>query len=128
MRSCRKRKRLKADNVGEYLASVPEDARTALGKLRRMIKSAAPKAAEVISYQIPTYRHHGPLVGFAAFEDHLSLFVMSPKLIRALTKELAGYEVNGATVHLRADKPLPAALVKRLVKARIAENDQRLKK
>lgn len=74
------------------------------------------------------YKYQGLLVGFAAFDDHLSLFLMSPKLMRTLAPELAGYEVSGATIRFRAEKPLPAALVKSLVKARIAENEKRLKK
>ena len=60
----------KAETIDDYLAALPEDARAALAKLRKAIKAAAPKATEVISYQIPAYKHHGLLVGFAAFKDH----------------------------------------------------------
>ena len=67
-----------AASVDDYLAAVPEDARAALEKLRKTIKAAAPGATEVISYQIPAYRYHGLLVGFAAFKDHCTFHVMSP--------------------------------------------------
>jgi uncharacterized protein YdhG (YjbR/CyaY superfamily) len=114
-----------AKDIDAYLATVPEDARAALEKLRGMIRSAAPQATEAISYRIPTFKHQGPLVGFAAFKDHCSLYVMSPKVMREHAAELKSYAVATGTIRFPANKPLPAALVKRLVKARIAENERR---
>jgi uncharacterized protein YdhG (YjbR/CyaY superfamily) len=111
-----------AASVDDYLAAVPEDARAALEKLRKTIKAAAPGATEVISYQIPAYKYHGLLVGFAAFKDHCTFHVMSPGLIRAHAAELKGYDLGKGSIRFPADKPLPAALVTKLVKARIAEN------
>jgi uncharacterized protein YdhG (YjbR/CyaY superfamily) len=119
-----KRKPL-AETVDGYLAAVPEDARTALAKLRKTIKAAAPGAIEVISYQIPTYKQNGPLVGFAAFKDHCGFYLMSPNLLRAHAAELRAYKLGTACIRFPANKPLPAALVRKLVKARIAENERR---
>jgi len=113
----------RAQTIDNYLAAVPKDARAALEKLRKTIQAAAPEATETISYQVPTFKHHGGLVAFAAFPDHCSFFVMSPKVMRAHAAELRGYKLGTATISFPADEPLPSALVTRLVKARIAENE-----
>jgi uncharacterized protein YdhG (YjbR/CyaY superfamily) len=115
----------RAETVDGYLAALPDDARAALAKLRKTIKAAAPKATEVISYQIPTFKHEGMLVAFAAFEGHCGFYIMSPKVLSAYTAELKDYELNKASIRFPANKPLPAALVTKLVKARIAENEAR---
>jgi uncharacterized protein YdhG (YjbR/CyaY superfamily) len=99
--------------------------RAALEKLRRTIKSAAPGSVEVISYQIPCFKYHGPLVFFAAFKNHCSLYAVGKKLLVDLSKELKGFEVKGTTIHFTADNPLPAGIVKKIVKARIKENELR---
>ena len=113
-----------AADVDSYLAALPEDVRVILEKLRRTIKAAAPKAEEVISYQMPCYKYHGPLVYFAAFKDHCSLFAGKtiPKTFR---NELKPWHISGTTIHFTAEKPLPLALVRRIVKARIEENESR---
>lgn len=121
------KKRIPAKNVDDYLAAVPEPARATLEALRKIIKSAAPGAEEAISYQIPTFRYHGSLVGFAAFPNHCSFFIMSPKLMAEHKDELKAYETATATIHFPTDKPLPAALVKKFVQARIEENEARRK-
>ena len=113
----------RAENVDDYLAAVPEDVRAALAKLRKTIKAAAPKATEVISYQIPAYKHHGLLVGFASSSGLCTFHIMSVKVTRAHAAELKGYKLGKASIRFAPDKPLPAALVTRLVKARIAENE-----
>jgi len=113
-----------AKNVDEYLAGVPKEARTTLAKLRKTIKAAAPMASEVISYQMPMYKHHGMVVGFAAFKDHCSIFPGSA-VMDVYKKELKHYDTSKGTIRFPANKPLPAALVKKLVKARIAENEAR---
>jgi len=115
----------RAETVDGYLAAVPEDARVALAKLRMTIKAAAPKATEVISYQIPTFKHQGMLVAFAAFEGHCGFYIMSPNVLRAHAAELKDYELNKASIRFPANKPLPAALVTKLVKACVAENEAR---
>jgi len=118
----------RAETVDGYLATLPEDARVALAKLRKTIKVAAPKATEVISYQIPTFKHQGMLVAFAAFEGHCGFYIMSEKVLHNHAAELKQYELNKASIRFPASKPLPAGLVTKLVKARIEENEARHRK
>ena len=118
-----KRSSVPAKDIDDYLARVPEEARTVLAKLRKTIKAAAPKATEVISYQIPAYKHHGLLVGFAASAAHCTFHIMSVEVTRAHADDLKGYKIGKASIRFAPDKPLPAALVTKLVKARIAENE-----
>ncbi|MGH7546544.1 MAG: alpha/beta fold hydrolase [Gemmatimonadales bacterium] len=113
----------KFTSVNAYLKGVPPVARAALQKLRRTIKAAAPEATEVISYGIPSFKHHGYLVGFAAFKHHCSFFPGTA--LHAFKRELASYETSKGTIHFTVDKPLPAALVRKLVKARVAQNERR---
>jgi uncharacterized protein YdhG (YjbR/CyaY superfamily) len=111
-----------AKDIGEYLRGVPRGPRAVLQKLRRTIKEAAPEAEEGISYRIPVFKVHGPLVFFAAYEDHLSLFVPGKALVKRFSRELKGYYASGATIHFTAAKPLPPSLVKKIVKARVGQN------
>ncbi len=116
-------------SVDEYLAAVPKDQRAALQKLRKTIRSLIPDATEVISYRIPTFDYNGRhLVAFAAFKEHCSLFPMSYSTIRTHAAKLKRYYVAKGTIRFTPDKPLPAALVKSIVKARIAENEGYQKK
>lgn len=119
--------RKKAKDIDEYLESVPEGERKALESLRRTIRAAAPKAEEAISYQMPAFRYHGPLVYFAAFKGHCSFFVGSKSIMRAFRNELKPYDASGGTIHFMANEPLPATLVTQIVKARIKENEVRSK-
>jgi uncharacterized protein YdhG (YjbR/CyaY superfamily) len=113
-------------SVDEYLASVPEPARNTLKKIRATIRSAVPsEATEAISYGIPTIKYKGSLVVFAAFSKHCSLFPMSYAVMAALKNELKRFEVSKGTIRFPVDKPLPATLVKKLVKARIAEKERK---
>ena len=121
-------RRTPAYDVNEYLNDLPREARAALENLRKTIRAAAPDATEVISYQMPAYKHYGMLVGFAAFKEHCSFFVMSPAVMDAHTKELASYDTSKGTIRFRPEKPLPVTLVKKLVRARIAENEKLRKK
>jgi uncharacterized protein YdhG (YjbR/CyaY superfamily) len=114
-----------AETVEDYLEGLPPEERTVLGKLRAAIRSAAPQAEEKISYRIPMYTHHGHLVGFAAFKNHLSLFVTNSDVPKRFAKELEPFRINHTTIQFTVDNPLPAALVKRIVKARVAENEAR---
>jgi uncharacterized protein YdhG (YjbR/CyaY superfamily) len=112
-------------NVDEYLAGVPEPARSTLNKIRAAIRSAVPpEATETISYRIPAFKHNGVLVWFAAFSNHCSLFPTS-SVIEAFKKELKGFSISKGTIQFPTDKPLPAALVKKLVKARVVENESK---
>lgn len=113
-----------AKDVDQYLAGVPKEARATLEKLRKTIKAAAPMASEGISYQMPMYKHHGMVVGFAAFKDHCSIFPGSA-VMDAHKEELSRYDTSKGTIRFPVNKPLPAALVKKLVKARIRENEAR---
>lgn len=115
-------KRTRPESVEAYLESIPASSRAAIEKLRRAIRAAAPRATEVISYGIPAFRDGKLLVGYAAFEGHSSFFLMSTAVMRAHAAELAGYAVGKGSIRFSPDEPLPAALVKKLVKARIAEN------
>ena len=113
----------KAATVTEYLRAVPAKPRAALQRLRKTIKAAAPGAEEVISYGMPAFRHRGRmLVSYAAFKNHLSFFPGSTAVRAARQGKLMGFETSKGTIRFTVDKPLPATLVKRLVKARIKEN------
>jgi uncharacterized protein YdhG (YjbR/CyaY superfamily) len=108
-------------NVDEYMARVPEPARSTLTKLRAAIRSAVPpEATETISYRIPAIRYKGILVWFAAFSDHCSLFPTA-SVIAAFKHDLKDFSTSKGTIHFPLHKPLPTELIKKLVKARLAE-------
>jgi uncharacterized protein YdhG (YjbR/CyaY superfamily) len=112
-----------AKNVNEYLAGLPEPARSTLKTVRAVIRSVVPaETTEVISYGIPTFKYKRGLVAFAAFKDHCSFFPMGSSVLDAFKEELKGFRVSKGTLHFPLDRPLPAALVKKIVKARIAQN------
>jgi uncharacterized protein YdhG (YjbR/CyaY superfamily) len=112
-------------NVDEYLAGVPEPARSTLNKLRAAIRSAVPaEASETISYGIPAFKYKGVLLWFAAFTSHCSLFPTA-SIIESFKNELRGFSTSKGTIQFSTDKPLPTALVKRLVKARVAQNESK---
>jgi uncharacterized protein YdhG (YjbR/CyaY superfamily) len=111
-------------NVDEYFASVPEPARSTLHQMRAAIRSAVPPdATESISYKIPAFKYNGPLLWYAAFSDHCSLFPTAA-VIAAFKKELRGYITSKGTIHFPLDKPLPTTLLRKLVKARVAQQLQ----
>jgi uncharacterized protein YdhG (YjbR/CyaY superfamily) len=108
--------------IDEYLAALSDDKRAALERLRKTIRAAAPKAEECISYQIAAYRQNGMLVGFGATAKHCAFYLMSSSTVEAHKDLLKDYDTSKGTIRFQADNPLPAALVRKLVKARIAEN------
>lgn len=113
----------KASDVESYLAACPEPHRSTLEKLRATIRSVVPKeTTEAISYGMPSFRYNGGLVGYAAFKAHCSFFPMSGRLVEEFADELKPYKTSKGTIQFPADKPLPAALVKKMVKARVAQN------
>lgn len=112
----------KPKTIDEYLAAVSDDQRAALEKIRKTIQAAAPKAEECINYGLAAFRLNGKnLVAFGASAKHCSLYPMDGHTVDAFKDELKDYETSKGTIRFSVDKPLPATLVKKLVKARIAE-------
>jgi len=114
----------KATTIDEYLAPLSADKRAALEKLRKTIKAAAPKAEEYIGYGLAAFRLDGrPLVAMGASANHCAFYPMSGNTITAHKDDLKGYDTSKGTIRFAAEKPLPATLVRKLIKARIAENE-----
>jgi len=123
-RAPRSTKRIAAPTtIDSYLATVSPEERAALEKTRRTIRAAAPGAEECISYQLPAFKLDGRLlVAFGAAAKHCSLYPGSATTVAIFAKELAGYDTSKGTIRFPADRPSPAALVPKIVRARIAEN------
>jgi len=110
-------------SVEEYLAALPDERRAVMEELRQTIRAAAPEATETIAYQMPAFRNQGRfLVSYAAFKDHYSLFPASDAVIAAIGEELTPYLAGKGTIRFRSSEPLPAAVVTKIVKIRLAEN------
>jgi uncharacterized protein YdhG (YjbR/CyaY superfamily) len=112
-------------SVDAYLEALPAAQRPLLVKIRAAIKSAAPKAEEVISYQMPAYKYHGMLVYFAAFKDHCSLFPASKRVITVFADELKAFKTFGGTIQFSTEHPLPIKLLKQIVQYRVKENEEK---
>ncbi len=109
--------------VDEYLADVPASQRAILERLRETVRSVAPEAGEKVSYGIPTFTFHGNLVHYGASKNHLSFYPGSKSVMKKFATELKGFETSsGATIRFKPDKPLSAALIKKIVRARMTEN------
>ena len=109
--------------VNDYLSRVAQPARSTLEKVRKVIRSVAPRQAEeVISYGIPAFKHKQVIVWYAAFSDHCSLFP-TPAVIEKFKGELEGYTISKGTIQFPVDQPPPATLLKKIVKARMAQID-----
>lgn len=114
----------KAPDVESYLAACPEPHRTTLQKLRATIRSVVPReTTEAISYGVPTFKYKGGLVAYAAFKQHCSFFPMSGRIVEDFADELKAFKTSKGTIQFPVDKPLPAALVKKLVKAKLLLNE-----
>jgi uncharacterized protein YdhG (YjbR/CyaY superfamily) len=123
------RKTTPANDVDEYLAAVPEPARSTLEKVRAVIRSSVPReATETISYGMPMFKYKGMLMGFAAFKNHCSVFPASMSVITTFKKELKPYHTSKGTLQFPLDKAMPAALLKKMAKMRVEENDAKEKK
>jgi len=115
-----------ANEVDQYLCGLEEPKRSTLQTLRRTILEIVPEAEQVISYRVPGFRVGGKTVaGFAAFKDHLSYLPFSGSVLRQLADELDGYTLTKSALHFPVDRPLPKALVKKLIQVRLAEADRR---
>ena len=111
-----------AKDVEHWLSRLDAKQRAALEKLRAQIRAAAPGAEELISYGQPTFKLHGHLVAFGAFKNHLSFFPMNSVVIARYADDLDSYETSKGTIQFSPEKPIPAAIVKKIVKERIAQN------
>lgn len=111
--------------VDEYMQNLPADVLPMLEKVRAAIRSAAPDAEEVISYQMPAYKHNGMLVYFAAFKDHCSFFPVSKKVLEVFKEELKPFKTFGGTIQFTITKPLPATIIKKIVKYRLKANEEK---
>jgi len=107
--------------IDEYIAGFPPDVQTILNRIRAAIHQAAPQAEEAISYQMPTFKLHGNLVHFGAFKSHIG-FYPAPTGIEQFQKELSVYQNAKGSVQFPLDRPMPYALIKRIVKFRVKEN------
>ena len=113
----------KPTTIDEYLASVKPEQRAALQKLRQTIRAAASTADECISYGIPAFRLNGrPLVFFGAWANHCSFYPGSSTTLKKFRGDLKGFQITKGTIRFSTDNPLPIALVKKMIKERIAEN------
>jgi uncharacterized protein YdhG (YjbR/CyaY superfamily) len=115
----------KVSSVPEYISSAPKKSQRMIKQLRSIVKSLAPKAEEVISYHMPLYKHKGRLVYFGACEGYCAIYIL-PK-DKKLAKEIEPYKKGKSTVHFSTDKPLPVALVKKIIKSRLKENESKFK-
>ncbi len=108
--------------IDDYLATVKPDQRVALQSMRQTIRAAAPDAEECISYGMPAFRQNGMLVGFAAAARHCALYAWNGSTVEAFADQLKDYDLSKGTIRFTPDKPLPEALVRHLVKEKIALN------
>ena len=111
----------KPKNIDDYIARFPENVQTALEKVRITIQKAAPKAEEIISYQMPAFKYYGNLVYFAGWKTHIGFYPVS-SAIRAFEKELSVYDGAKGSVKFPLDKPMPLGLISKMVKFRVKEN------
>jgi uncharacterized protein YdhG (YjbR/CyaY superfamily) len=116
---------LSIKNVDDYLAKQPEKNRTALSKLRVIIRKLVPEAEEKISYGMPMYKYHGMLVGFAGYKNHLGFYPGA--IVGKFADELKDFKISKGTIQFGVDKPIPDELLIRIIKARIDENLERAK-
>jgi uncharacterized protein YdhG (YjbR/CyaY superfamily) len=120
---------LKLKTIDEYFARATREQQAALKKLRETVHAVAPEAEECISYGLAAFRLNGrPLVAFGAWKEHCAFYPMSAATLKDFQSELKNFETSKGTIRFTCDKPLPVGFVKKLVKTRIAENDQKSKR
>ena len=115
----------KPKNVDEYIAGQPDEVQPMLEQMRVIIRSVAPNAEEVVSYGVPVYKHHGMFIGFGVHKGGCSLYAMNTRILGEFSSELKGAKISGSTLHFDVKKKLPVTLVKKLVKARMKQNEER---
>jgi uncharacterized protein YdhG (YjbR/CyaY superfamily) len=114
------------EEIEAYLAAIPEPGRTTLLKVRAAIRAAAPpEATEGFSYGVPAFKLKKPLAGYTARKDFCSYYPMSGRVITALREDLKNYEITSGSIHFSLDKPLPSTLIKKLIRARLAEIEKK---
>ena len=111
------------EEVDEYLVRLSKTERKSLQDLRDKIKKIAPQVTERIGYQMPIMRINRDLVGFALQKNHLSLYTMSPELIKKMKPDLKGVKVSGAAIHFTPNNPIPDEILKKIIKERIKEDE-----
>ncbi len=112
----------KVKTIDSYIDSSPKNVRSILQTIRKTIKKAAPKAEERISYGMPSFNLNGYLVYFAAWKNHIGFYPASPSTVAIFKRDLAKYDVSKGTIRFPIDKPLPLALITKIVKYRVKEN------
>ncbi|MEW6035084.1 MAG: DUF1801 domain-containing protein [Candidatus Micrarchaeota archaeon] len=112
----------KPNDVSSYIAAAPKEARAKLAQMRKIVKAAAPKAEEKISYGMPYYAYRGRLAYFRLAKRHIGLYIPTP-IVAEHRKELKGYKTAAATIRFPLDEKLPAALIRKLVRARAKKNE-----
>lgn len=116
----------KFEDVDSYIVTFPKDVQVILEQVRNAIKTSAPKAEEVISYNMPAFKYHGMLVYFAGYKNHIGFYSL-PSGHAAFEKELSIYKQGKGSVQFPLDKPMPLVLIKKIVKFRVKENLEKFK-
>ena len=114
--------KVKIADIDAYIAMQPEESIPALTQLRQIIKSVAPDAEEVISYNMPAFKYHGMLVGFAEAKQHYGFYPWTGRTVEQFKDELINYKTSKGAIQFPKDRPLPVALIKKIVKQRIKDN------
>ena len=117
----------KFKNIDEYISVFPRDIQITLQQIRETIHKAAPKAAEVISYNMPAFKQNGVLVYFAAFKNHIGFFPTSSG-IKKFSKELSSYETSKGTIRFPLDKKIPLSLIRKITRYRLNEDLEKQRK
>jgi len=111
--------------VEDYISRKPPDKAKMLRQIRKIVQSACPEAEEVINYRIPCYKHFGLVVGFGVQKSGCSFYIMNNKILSSFSEELKNVKFKGGTIHFDPQDKLPVALLKKIIKFRIKENEER---
>nr|MBP6315085.1 DUF1801 domain-containing protein [Chitinophagaceae bacterium] len=120
------KKSVSIDTVDNYILAQPETHRAALTQLRKLVRDNAPLAEESISYGMPAYKYHGPLVYFGGFNNHCSFFPGSAATIEQFASQLSPYKVSKGTIQFAIEQPIPLALIKKMVLHRVKQNKEKM--